>query len=1190
MTRSSDSSETRRFSGRILALLAGVFAILIGGLELSPATPLTASAVAPKVVPDFAGGVELQGTGAALEGLLPARLLDTRGLGTVDGGGPLGALGQGSTIEIVVGGRGGVPDLGAGAVALNVTATDPTVPTFLTVWPTGEARPTASNLNVVAGMTAPNLVVVKLGKGGRVSVFNNGGSVDVVVDVAGWFPESAGLNPLVPARLADTRGLGTVDGAGPLGAVPQGGLAAVTVVGRAGVPLSGVDAVVLNVTAVSPTASTFLTVWPTGEPRPLASNLNIGPGEVRPNLVVAKVGIDGTVSVFNSAGFTDVVVDVAGWIATGAPLTTINPVRLADTRGLGTFDATGPVGKLGTAGVITLQISGRAGMPAAGVAVLNVTATESTLPTFLTVWPTGSPRPTVSNLNLPAGDTRPNLVFAPIGANGTVSIFNNAGTVHVIVDLAGIFTIPTGGTNKITAASGTRFAGPGDVISTNLDASGAGTVTLAGSADVPPVGGFLIATNDGIGPAGIVVKIVAVALQSDGTTILTVTPAVLQEAVRLDDVHQSGPLQMPDEPDSLPPLVAESAQSVQSAGSTTSGAIKADFWTPNKFKNLTCSGGVNGTTEDLGFKVQLQNVNHEFEMVAAAQTGGYFMEGDVVLQTRIAVHTNISCAISVDLAKIPFTIPGVPVPFELNFKIGIDLTIEGGSSWTETSTYHFRVGSLYTSGSWHTSNTVYRVAKTATNVVPEGAITLKPYIEVNLYIGSSTAVAAGLRFTVAFPFRFGVEWSIPDNQNCATLTLKIELELELALTALGGTFDATLSLAKWTVWPTVPPKELYKHCFAGPPPTTTTAPATTTTISPGSTTTTVPPSQTVPSLWSTTVTPFGPYGSDLVDVSCTSASFCMAVGNGLSYGLTTQWTGTAWSSALSLAPDPESASNYNNKLAGVSCITASNCTLVGSKPVYNGTFTTPYHGLVQVWDGSKWNAVARPPEELDWSELADVSCTSADFCMAVGRYGSQATHTLVEHWNGIQWSVVSSPNPDATVNNELVSVSCTSTTFCVAVGASVPSVQPNNFFPRSTLVEMWDGANWTVVASPNHFFAGSNQLVPLSSLQGVSCTSPNACLAVGDLTIAWDGVQWTDSTDPTYSGANSVSCTATFCAAGTYGGNYATSSLEILVGQTWTAHPVTAPAKTVSSVFCLSSSCVAVGSSDASSAIAGWLR
>ncbi len=78
-------------------------------------------------------------------------------------------------------------------------------------------------------------------------------------------------------------------------------------------PGTGVTAVVLNVTAVDPSAGTYVTAWPTGEGRPNASNLNIPPGDTRPNLVIVKVGAGGKVSFYNDAGNTDLIADVAGY-------------------------------------------------------------------------------------------------------------------------------------------------------------------------------------------------------------------------------------------------------------------------------------------------------------------------------------------------------------------------------------------------------------------------------------------------------------------------------------------------------------------------------------------------------------------------------------------------------------------------------------------------------------------------------------------------------------------------------------------------------------------------------------------------------------------------------------------------------------------------------------------------------------
>jgi hypothetical protein len=72
-------------------------------------------------------------------------------------------------------------------VTLNVSARNPTTGGYITVWPSGSARPTASNLNPKAGSDCSNAVMVKVGPDGKVMLFNYAGTVDVVVDVLGWF-------------------------------------------------------------------------------------------------------------------------------------------------------------------------------------------------------------------------------------------------------------------------------------------------------------------------------------------------------------------------------------------------------------------------------------------------------------------------------------------------------------------------------------------------------------------------------------------------------------------------------------------------------------------------------------------------------------------------------------------------------------------------------------------------------------------------------------------------------------------------------------------------------------------------------------------------------------------------------------------------------------------------------------------
>ena len=261
--------------------------------------------------------------GSDYEPLAPARVLDTRsavGVGAV-GVAAAGAVPSEGSVHLDVTGVGGVPATGVGAVVLNVTVTEPTGHGYITVWPGDGPRPTASNLNFVAGETIPNLAIAKVAADGTIRLHNGStGSVHLVADVAGWYPAGSDYEPLAPARVLDTRsavGVGAI-GVAAAGVVPSEGSVHLDVTGVGGVPAAGVGAVVLNVTVTEPTGHGYVTVWPGDRPRPTASNLNFVAGETIPNLVIARVAADGTIRLHNgSTGSVHLVADVAGWYPAG---------------------------------------------------------------------------------------------------------------------------------------------------------------------------------------------------------------------------------------------------------------------------------------------------------------------------------------------------------------------------------------------------------------------------------------------------------------------------------------------------------------------------------------------------------------------------------------------------------------------------------------------------------------------------------------------------------------------------------------------------------------------------------------------------------------------------------------------------------------------------------------------------------
>ncbi|MCX5587041.1 N-acetylmuramoyl-L-alanine amidase [Streptomyces erythrochromogenes] len=369
--------------------------------------------------------------------VLPKRLMDTReGVGV-----PKAKVGPGEVAILKVAGVQGIPAYGVTSVALNVTATNPTEAGHVSVYPNGVARPSTSNLNFTAGQTIPNLVVVPV-QDGIVQFYNSAGTVDLIADINGYFlasGEGSTHMNLGPKRILDTR-----DGTGgaPVAPVGQGQVLDLQVSGLTGVegvPVEGVTAVVLNVTATNPSTAGHVSVYPHGTTRTSASNLNFTTGQTIPNLVIVPV-VDGKISFYNNAGTVDLIADITGYFTTsgqGAKHSGAGPKRLMDTRsGLGVAKA--PVG---AGGVVTLTVAGVEGVPAEGVTavVLNVTATNPSTAGHVSVYPHGTTRTSASNLNFTTGQTIPNLVIVPV-VDGKISFYNNAGTVDLIADITGYFS------------------------------------------------------------------------------------------------------------------------------------------------------------------------------------------------------------------------------------------------------------------------------------------------------------------------------------------------------------------------------------------------------------------------------------------------------------------------------------------------------------------------------------------------------------------------------------------------------------------------------------------------------------------------------------------------------------------------------------------------------------------------------
>jgi hypothetical protein len=351
--------------------------------------------------------------------------------------------------DVPIASTGGAVPLGADSVVLNVTVVNPTASSFLQLWPTGSPQPVfGSSLNFTAGQIVPNAVTVKLGQWGQISVMNWAGSTDVVIDVSGYYAagtSGAGFTPVTPARVLDSRpGTDNVGSYATPWAAGTPGVRDVQIAGLGGVPLNA-SAVTLNVTVVNPTAVSYLQLWPTGSAQPtFGSSLNFSGGQVIPNAVTVKLGAGGMVRVLNAQGAADVVIDVAGYYTDsgGSAFHGVLPDRLIDSRP--GADNVGPYASrwgAGDAGTRSVQVAGRAGVPAtANAVVMNLTAVQPSAATFVQLWPSGLNRPAFgSSLNALPGQIVPNAVTVKLGGLGDVMVYNLAGSVDLVADVAGWF-------------------------------------------------------------------------------------------------------------------------------------------------------------------------------------------------------------------------------------------------------------------------------------------------------------------------------------------------------------------------------------------------------------------------------------------------------------------------------------------------------------------------------------------------------------------------------------------------------------------------------------------------------------------------------------------------------------------------------------------------------------------------------
>lgn len=254
----------------------------------------------------------------------------------------------------------------------------------------------------------------------------------------------------------------------------------------------------------------------------------------------------------------------------------------------------------------------------------------------------------------------------------------------------------------------------------------------------------------------------------------------------------------------------------------------------------------------------------------------------------------------------------------------------------------------------------------------------------------------------------------------------------------------------------------------------------------------------------------------LSGLSCTSAAFCLALGSAAG---AQRWDGQHWAPA----PAPGHPRPAESGMQALSCTSPSFCLAVGltaanrSKPAYS------------VWNGSTWTPIAHAavPAGSFRSSLMAVSCRSPKFCVAAGSFDpvkKEEIQGLVETWNGTTWTVAR-VRQRVTTTNSGIGVSCATRSACMATWG-------DSF---SAFAQWWNGTTWRKAP-----FAGPSRGEDERSVVDVSCPSATSCTAVGSrhtgahgvvpLIEHWNGRRWSIQSPPVpglgHAALNGVSCTA----------------------------------------------------------------
>jgi subtilisin family serine protease len=228
--------------------------------------------------------------------------------------------------------------------------------------------------------------------------------------------------------------------------------------------------------------------------------------------------------------------------------------------------------------------------------------------------------------------------------------------------------------------------------------------------------------------------------------------------------------------------------------------------------------------------------------------------------------------------------------------------------------------------------------------------------------------------------------------------------------------------------------------------------------------------------------------------SCEAVGFFAKTDSTEAGPLALHWDGSKWTQRTAVNPNTPGGepSKEFSLLESVSCATTTFCKAVGNHTsVVAGV--EEVKGLIESLSSSEW--VSEPTDTVAWRQpksnfwLNGVSCPTTTTCVAVGYWSAgfteaDPTEAFTQNWNGTRWDGSSYRiTAEANAVTELAGVSCSSATFCLAVGKDGRAAQ-------------WTGSHWRSEApkGPTDISRHPSNKI---GLNGVSCPTATECHAVG---------------------------------------------------------------------------------------------